>query len=85
MLSGSQSTKSGSKVKKSTFHKRSLHQLKHIEGWATHWSISEEPTPATLNSNPALVNGPIKTENQGHSNQQSANRLLILPHLSKNK
>jgi len=72
MMSGSQSTKSGTKVKKSTFHKRSVQQLTQIEGWATHWSLTEEPPSSATNTNQQMVNGPIKTENQGINNQQSS-------------
>ncbi|ODN04072.1 Mediator of RNA polymerase II transcription subunit 13 [Orchesella cincta] len=78
MMSGSQSTKSGTKVKKSTFHKRSVQQLTQIEGWATHWSLTEETINSATNTNQQMVNGPIKTENQG-INQQSANRVNAPP------
>lgn len=79
-MMGSQSSKSGTKVKKSTFHKRSFQQLSQIQNWATRWSLADEQEFQCPNSNTVLMNGSIKVENQGAGNQQQSqntNRQVI--------
>lgn len=74
-MMGSQSTKSGTKMKKSTFHKRSCQQLTQIENWASHWSLLLDPPQHISSTSTNILNGPIKSEaQQGLSNQHAATR-----------
>jgi len=73
----SQSTKGGTKVRRSVFHKRTALQKAQVQNWAKLWDNAEESSAANSCDSQSTPNiGSVKGTDS-HNNQSSSTRFVI--------